>query len=185
MSLVEILTHLLNPVNSVCLGFLILLFHISSYKNDFVDKRIFLQLVAVFIISAGLAVALSFFQVADDIFFGLSMILGFSVLFYFSERDESSRFRYFILTVCVTSIIWLPIRIFWDISAHTTFGIVPFVTLGFLDKRLYPLAAIGLVAGYTRIALGIHTPLQVLAGVLLGILVPFLIRKKFDFSGGI
>jgi membrane-associated phospholipid phosphatase len=65
-------------------------------------------------------------------------------------------------------------------SGHTTTAFALAWTIGFLAPRYLPFALIGAIAiGFSRIAVGMHYPTDVLAGVAFGTIGAFAVRNFF------
>jgi len=74
------------------------------------------------------------------------------------------------------------INLFWKVSFHT-FASSAMATMFFLVTNswwsLVLLLLISLIIGWSRIQLGVHTPMQVLIGFLLGIFLPLLCEMSY------
>ena len=71
-------------------------------------------------------------------------------------------------------------------SGHSASAFVFFTPLViFLRRRWLPLLVIPLLIAYSRIALGVHTPADVVAGSLLGIAIPLVVWKVLSKKGRI
>jgi len=74
------------------------------------------------------------------------------------------------------------INLFWKVSFHT-FASSAMATMFFMVTSswwsLVLLLLVSLVIGWSRIRLGVHTPMQVLIGFLLGIFLPILCAMSY------
>ncbi len=76
-------------------------------------------------------------------------------------------------------IVMLIINYYWKISAHLIGVGIPFATFIFLfqSDAIY-LILIPIIVGWARLALKVHTPMQVLSGFLLGVLPTYFILSE-------
>ena len=76
-------------------------------------------------------------------------------------------------------IVMLIINYYWKISAHLIGVGIPFATFIFLfqSDAIY-LILIPIIVGWARLALKVHTPMQVLSGFLLGALPTYFILSE-------
>ncbi len=83
------------------------------------------------------------------------------------------------LAYIVIQLAMLIINLSWKISAHLIGVGIPFATFLFLfqSEAIY-LIIIPIIVGWGRITLKVHTPLQVLAGFLLGALPTYIILNE-------
>ena len=98
-------------------------------------------------------------------------LIGFIILNLVNAPQVAIKYT---LSLLICWAIVMPITFFWTISGHAV-GIVPsLVTLWYLGI-VSPLLAIIIYAifGWTRLALGAHSPSQYLGGGLLGFVVSY------------
>lgn len=76
-------------------------------------------------------------------------------------------------------IIMLIINLYWKISAHLIGVGIPYATLLFLFQTEYIyLIIIAIIIGWARFTLKVHTPMQIVAGFLLGTIPTYLILNE-------
>jgi membrane-associated phospholipid phosphatase len=75
--------------------------------------------------------------------------------------------------------IMLIINLYWKISAHLIGVGIPYATLLFLFQTEYIyLILIPIIIGWARFTLKVHTPMQIVAGFLLGTIPTYLILNE-------
>lgn len=79
----------------------------------------------------------------------------------------------------VTQIVMVIINLYWKISAHLIGVGIPFATFFFLfQSDVFYLILIPIIVGWARLALKVHTPMQVFSGFLLGALPTYFILSE-------
>lgn len=95
-----------------------------------------------------------------------------SLVFY--QMGYNSMFLISTAYVFVSSAV-VAVNSFWKISIHAAGVAGPVTALVYVfGPQLLPLYTLAIVVGYVRLRLGMHTVLQVIAGVMLAILATFL-----------
>ena len=76
----------------------------------------------------------------------------------------------------VIQLVMIIINLYWKISAHLIGIGIPFATLYFLFQfDVIYLILVPIIVGWARLTLKVHTPMEVIAGFLLGVLPTYII----------
>lgn len=94
--------------------------------------------------------------------------------------------KYGVLGLIVVALPYTIISFFWNISGHVAFTAAPVTYLGALDRRLIVLNVIPVLMVINRPIVGAHTPLQSVAGFILGTsLMLFGVKRLKERGGGV
>jgi membrane-associated phospholipid phosphatase len=124
-------------------------------------------------------------QYREDFATVVSMLIGLTLCLVLWWRLGYGReLKYGVLGLIVVAMPYTIISFFWNISGHVTFTAAPVTYLVALDRRLVVLYLIPAVMVLNRPIVGAHTPLQSVAGFILGTSLMLLSVKLFKERGG-
>lgn len=126
-------------------------------------------------------------QYLDDYSHLTGMMLGLGLgIVLWRKLGYGNELIYAASGLIAVSIPFAVISYFWNISGHVTYTAAPVTYLVLLDRRLILLYAIPVIMVFNRPYVGAHTPLQSIAGFILGTLLMAGVVKavrKYDMQG--
>jgi membrane-associated phospholipid phosphatase len=124
-------------------------------------------------------------QYREDFAAVASMLIGLTLCLVLWWRLGYGReLKYGVLGLIVVALPYTITSFFWNISGHVTFTAAPVTYLVALDRRLVFLYAIPVLMVLNRPIVGAHTPLQSVAGFILGTSLMLFGVKLFKERGG-
>jgi len=113
-------------------------------------------------------------QYLEDFSNIIGLILGLSLsIVLWRKFSYGKEFIYGAFGLIIVSVPFTIMSYFWNISGHVTFTAAPVTYLVLLDRRLALLYIIPVIMIFNRPFVGAHTPLQSIAGFILGIIIMF------------
>lgn len=101
---------------------------------------------------------------------GLNLGLCLGIVLW-RKLSYGNELIYAVYGLIAVSVPFAVISYFWNISGHVTYTAAPVTYLVLLDRRLILLYVIPVIMVFNRPYVGAHTPLQSIAGFILGTLL--------------
>lgn len=174
-----------DPKYFLFLSVIIIIFY--DWKNSSQNFKHFfprLAVISMCYVAALITVDLTMHQIVEPIsvypqylkdFSNITgLILGLSLsIVLWRKLSYGKELIYGAFGLIIVSVPFTIISYFWNISGHVTFTAAPVTYLVLLDRRLALLYVIPVVMVFNRPFVGAHTPLQSIAGFILGTILMF------------
>ncbi|MFQ6080341.1 MAG: hypothetical protein ACE5OW_01570 [Candidatus Bathyarchaeia archaeon] len=165
---------LLFPSNTIMIGAVLLLIYLTG-ESVFVNNVLtFLSSLLVY----GLVIYLFKGRIRDEnklyCIGSLSALLAFFLCYYFLNLSKEIVFG--AISLLLVTLIIYTVRPRWKISGHTTALMGVWTTLLLVDLIFLPLGMLSPLVIWSRLKLKAHTPTQIIAGAMVGLLVPLILH---------
>lgn len=106
---------------------------------------------------------------ADPLLAASLFVASAMAWYIWTANDWGDGLRVGATALAVTALCYGVITLFWNVSGHVTFTLVPALVLVYENRAYWPLLAVPLVMIPNRPMLGVHTWPQTIGGVVLGV----------------
>jgi membrane-associated phospholipid phosphatase len=165
---------LLFPSNTTIIGAVLLLIHLRGEPVFVNNVLTFLSSLLVY----GLAICLLKERIRDEnklyCIGALSALLAFFLCYRFLKLSKEIVFG--AISLLLVTLIIYTVRPRWKISGHTTALMGVWVALLLVDLIFLPLGVLSPLVIWSRLKLKAHTPVQIIAGAMVGSSVPLILH---------